>query len=75
MYAFIKRVIQGGLSAISKRRAKVNNPNLSDHVSSLPDSSIVYSDANGLYNYMTKKPLIADFKFGAEPRETSENML
>ena len=48
-YFFLERGIQGGLSMVAKRYAKVNHPNISGYDSSKPTVHILDLDANNLY--------------------------
>ena len=49
MYTFIERSIHGGISQISKRFAKANNPKCKDFDELKPLSYLIYLDANNLY--------------------------
>lgn len=51
MYEFFERGMRGGISMISHRHAKANNPYLKSYDPSLPHSFILYLDANNLYGW------------------------
>ena len=57
MHMFVERGIRGGISMVSKRHAKANNPLVSDYDPSKPNSYIMYLDANNLYGWAMSKPL------------------
>ena len=57
MHLFVERGIRGGISMVSKRYAKANNPLLSDYDESKPNNYIMYLDANNLYGWAMSKPL------------------
>jgi len=55
---------RGGISMISNRYAKANNPYLSDYDKTKEDSYIIYVDANNLYGHSMSQPLpTGNFKF------------
>ena len=51
MYGFIERSICGGISMISKRFAKANNPGCREYDPLQPLSYLIYLDANNLYGW------------------------
>ena len=57
MHMFVERGIHGGISMVSKRHAKANNPLVSGYDESKPNSYIMYLDANNLYGWAMSKPL------------------
>ena len=57
MHLFVERGIRGGISMVSKRHAKANNPLVTDYDESKPNSYIMYLDANNLYGWAMSKPL------------------
>ena len=64
MHQFLEKGMRGGISMISTRYAKVNNPYLEDHNPEQPSSYILYKDANNLYGHYMVQPLpICDFKW------------
>ena len=55
---FLEKGIRGGVSTISNRYAKANNPYLPDSYEPLrPKTYIVYLDANNLYGWSMSEPL------------------
>ena len=65
MYYFFKRMIRGGISMVSTRYAKANNPYMEDLFNSEEETSyIIYLDKNNLYGYiMVDKLPYSDFKW------------
>ena len=59
MHLFIERGTQGGISMVSKRYAKANNPYVKEHDPSKPTTYIQYKyrDANNLYGWAMSKAL------------------
>ncbi len=57
MHLFVEKGIRGGISMISHRYAKANNPEVPDYDASLPHAYIVYLDANNLYGWAMSEPL------------------
>ena len=51
IYNMIGTSIRGGVSMISTRHAKANNPSLSSHDPELPRRDLIYLDANNLYGH------------------------
>ena len=49
--------MRGGISMVSKRYAKANNPMVEGYDSSKPKSHILYLDANNLYGWAMSQPL------------------
>ena len=64
MHLFVERGMRGGISMVSKRYAKANNPLVQDYDPSKPNKYIAYLDANNLYGWVMIMPLpIRDFKW------------
>ena len=64
MHLFVERGMRGGISMVSKRYAKANNPQVADYDPSKPNKYIMYLDANNLYGWAMSKPLPKrDFKW------------
>jgi hypothetical protein len=58
----VKSGMRGGISVISKRYAKANNPYMKSYDETKPSSYIVYLDANGLNAWsMTQYLPVRDF--------------
>ena len=57
MYGFIERSIRGGISMISKRFAKANNPGCREYDPLKPLSYLIYLDANNLYGWAMSQEL------------------
>ena len=51
MYTFIERALRGGISQISKRYIKANNPKCPDFDPTLPTVFLLLLDANNLYGW------------------------
>jgi len=56
-HLFVERGMRGGISMVSKRFAKANNPLVPDYDPNKPNKYIVYLDANNLYGWAMSKPL------------------
>jgi hypothetical protein len=64
MHLFIEKGMRGGISMVSKRHAKANNPHIADYDPDNDDSYIMYLDANNLYGHSMSQPLpIGGFKW------------
>ena len=57
MHLFIERGMRGGISMVSKRYAKANNPLVDGYDPSKEKKYIKYLDANNLYGWAMVKPL------------------
>ena len=57
MHLLIEKELRGGISMISNRYAKANNPYLSDFNPHTPSKYIMYLDANNLYGWAMSQPL------------------
>ena len=56
-HLFTEKGMWGGISMVSKRYAKANNPMVEGYDSSKPKSHILYLDANNLYGWAMSQPL------------------
>ena len=54
---FIEKGMRGGISMVSKRHAKANNPLVDGYDPVKPSSHILYLDANNLYGWAMSQPL------------------
>ena len=64
MYFFLESTVRGGISVISNRYARSNNPLVSGYDVTKPTSYIGYYDANNLYaKSMEEKLPLRDFRF------------
>ena len=57
MHLFIEKGMRGGISMVSKRHAKANNPHTADYNPDKENNYIVYYDANNLYGWAMSQPL------------------
>ena len=57
MPLFIEKGTRGGISMVSKRYAKANNPYVKEHNPSKPTTYMQYLDANNLYGWTMSKTL------------------
>ena len=57
MHLFIERGMRGGISMVSKRYAKANNPLVEGYGPAEPTNYITYLDANNLYGWAMSLPL------------------
>ena len=63
-HLFVERRLRGGISIVSKRYAKANNPLVQDYDPGRPNKYIMYVEANNLYGWAMSKPLpMRDFKW------------
>jgi len=64
MHLFVERGMRSGISMVSKRYTKANNPLVPGYDPSKPNKYIAYLDANNLYGWAMSKPLPKrDFKW------------
>ena len=64
MLMMVEKGIRGGVSMISTRYGKANNPYMKDYDPDQPTKYISYLDANNLYGWAMSKPLpTKDFKW------------
>ncbi len=76
MHLFIERGLRGGISMVSKRYAKANNPYVEGYDPSKPKTHLMYLDANNLYGWAMSKPLPkSGFIWKREPLPTEEMIL
>jgi len=57
MHLFIERGMRGGISTVSKRHARANNPLVEGYNAAKPTNYITYLDANNLYRWAMSRPL------------------
>jgi hypothetical protein len=63
-YTFYERGICGGVSVVSHRYAKANNPGAAGYDLNKPNSNIMYLDSNNLYDWVIMQYLrCGDFKW------------
>ena len=64
LHLFVERGMRGGISMVSKRYAKANNPQVQGYDPSKPNKHIMYLDQNNLYGWAMSKALPKrDFKW------------
>lgn len=56
----MEKGLRGGISMVSKRYAKANNPRMAGYDPAKPNSHILYRDANNLYCWDISQPLPTD---------------
>ncbi|KAK3740268.1 hypothetical protein RRG08_031987 [Elysia crispata] len=56
-HLFIEKGMRGGISMVSKRHARANNPKVEGYDPEKPNSHILYLDANNLYGWAMSQPL------------------
>ncbi|KAK3784623.1 hypothetical protein RRG08_003431 [Elysia crispata] len=56
-HLFIEKGMRGGISMVSKRHARANNPAVEGYDSEKPNSHILYLDANNLHGWAMSQPL------------------
>ena len=57
MYLFVEEGLRGGISMISNRYSKANNPYVPDYDPTKESSYVVYLDANILYGWAMSQPM------------------
>ena len=57
MYLFIEKVLRGGISMVSHRHARANNPQMENYDPEQPTSFLQYLDANNLYGWAMSQPM------------------
>ena len=76
MVLFFEKGIRGGMSMISHRHAKANNPYLKDYVKIMEKSYIMYMDMNNLYGGAMREHLpVGNFKWDANVDTWTEEHL
>ncbi|XP_071177928.1 uncharacterized protein [Mytilus edulis] len=76
MWLFFEQSIRGGLTMVSCRHAKANNPYLSNYDPALPTSYLMYVDANNLYGLSMSMPLaVGKFQWLSEEEINDFNVL
>jgi len=67
-HLFIEKGLRGGISMVSKRHARANNPLVEGYDPSQPNSHIMYLDANNLYGWAMSQFLpTGGFKWVEDP--------
>ena len=56
-HLFVEKGMRGGISMVSKRHARANNPAVEGYDPEKPNSHILYLDANNLYGWAMSQPL------------------
>ncbi|KAK3782744.1 hypothetical protein RRG08_037743 [Elysia crispata] len=56
-HLFIEKGMRGGISMVSKRHARANNPAVEGYDPEKPNNHILYLDANNLYGWAMSQPL------------------
>jgi len=63
-HLFIEKGMRGGISMVSKRYAKANNPGVEGYDPTKANNHILYLDANNLYGWAMSQPLpVGDFRW------------
>ena len=57
MYLFIEKGMRGGISMVSHRHARANNPSMENYDPSQPNSFLQYLDAKNLYGWAMSQPM------------------
>lgn len=73
-YLMIEKGIRGGISVISQKFAKSNNPYMKDYDPSKPSNYQMYYDANNLYGWAMSQPLPATEFHWVDQPETFDFM-
>ena len=74
MHMFIEKGMRGGISMVSKRHAKANNPHIADYNPDKGDNYLMYYDANNLYGWAMSQPLpYSGFKWCAIIENNRQN--
>jgi len=75
MHLFVERGMRGGISMVSNRYAKANNPLVPGYDPSKPKKYLVYLDENNLYGWAMCKPLPIRGSKGKSVIPTEEEIL
>ena len=76
MHLFIEKGLRGGISMVSKRYAKANNPHVTGYNPDKPNTYILYLDANNLYGWAMSQPLpIGGFEWVTDPQKLQEEYI
>ena len=63
-HLFIEKGMRRGISMVSKRYARANNPRVEGYDTNQPTSHILYLDANNLYGWAMSQPLpVSNFRW------------
>ena len=57
MHLFIEKAMRGGISMVSKRHTKANNPHSADYNPEKENKYIMHYDANNIYGWSMNQPL------------------
>ena len=69
-YLMIEKGVRGGISVISQKFAKANNPYMKDYDETKPTNYQMYYDANNLYGWAMSQPLpMTEFQWVEEPEK------
>ena len=72
MHLFIEKGLRGGISMVSKRFAKANNPKVPDYDTTKANTWLQYYDANNLYGWAMSQPLpVSSFQW-VTPEQAKE---
>ena len=72
MHLFIEKGLRGGISMVSKRFAKANNPMVEGSGPDKPTTYILYLDANNLYGWAMSQALPTGGFEWTDPPSTQE---
>jgi len=70
MFLFVERGLRGGVSMVSRRHCKANNPRVEGYNPAKPNTHIMYLDANNLYGWAMSQYLpTGGFEWVEKPDE------
>ncbi|CAB4408477.1 unnamed protein product [Rhizophagus irregularis] len=77
MYMMVEQGLRGGISMVSKRYARANNPDMGEGkwTAEKPKSSILYLDANNLYGWAMLQYLPTDYPLAPERMKVKKEWL